>query len=165
MGLLLLHLVLSPRCIFCSTSSSRSGPGGYTQSTMTKRYLTGVILQGALNRISRFCSCGHNYALNCSGASAGACASWLTNPLDLAKLRLQVQRSAKARGEEGSAPFNYRHTAHALQEIATREGVRGLFRGSVARVLFHTPATAVTVSLVEQFKKVYLSMLSNDSES
>eukprot|EP01138_Halocafeteria_seosinensis_P015399 gb/GECG01015716.1/.p1 GENE.gb/GECG01015716.1/~~gb/GECG01015716.1/.p1 ORF type:complete len:323 (+),score=27.91 gb/GECG01015716.1/:1-969(+) len=100
-----------------------------------------------------------------SGASAGACASWLTNPLDLAKLRLQVQRSAKARGEEGSAPFNYRHTAHALQEIATREGVRGLFRGSVARVLFHTPATAVTVSLVEQFKKVYLSMLSNDSES
>lgn len=99
----------------------------------------------------------------CRGALAGACASWLTNPLDLAKLRLQVQRSARARGDASESPFNYRHTAHALKVIAQKEGVRGLFRGSTARVLFHTPATAVTVSLVEQFKKIYLSLLSSQN--
>lgn len=88
-------------------------------------------------------------SLVCSGL-AGSLASWITNPLDMAKLRMQVMRSAKATGQESH--FNYRNMLHGVWEIATHEGVRALFRGALARVMFHTPNTAIVMSLMEYLR-------------
>ena len=75
-----------------------------------------------------------------SSASAGALASFLTSPLDLAKLRLQVQRGQGTSGSnEGTA---YRGVADCLLRAYQRGGLRGLFRGAGARVLHFVPATS-----------------------
>jgi hypothetical protein len=39
-----------------------------------------------------------------------------------------------------------------MRTIWEREGVRGLFRGSVARVVFFCPCTAVTMGVYEYMK-------------
>lgn len=113
-----------------------------------------------------------------TASAAGSAASLVTNPLDLAKLRLQVQRgaaaaggaaasaaassSATAAGGSGSstpAPTAYRHTAHALATIVREEGPRALFRGAAARVAFHAPSTAITMTLFEQCKALITRLM------
>ena len=75
---------------------------------------------------------------------AGALASVITNPLDMAKLRLQVQR-----GGSSKRNYNYKHLLHAVIQIGKREGALALFRGSLARCLFHIPMTAISMSVLE----------------
>jgi len=41
---------------------------------------------------------------------------------------------------------------HAVWRIGTDEGVLALFRGTVARMMFHIPMTAISMSVVEQLK-------------
>lgn len=79
--------------------------------------------------------------------TAGAGASLLTNPLDLIKLRLQVQRGG---GE--STHTHYKGLGHGLTLLVKEEGARGLFRGAGIRIIFHTATTAITVSCFEQCK-------------
>jgi len=53
-----------------------------------------------------------------SAATAGAAASFLTNPLDLIKLRLQVQRAVTAAaGNAGSSPLPYRGVVDGLAYV------------------------------------------------
>ena len=76
-----------------------------------------------------------------SSASAGALASFLTSPLDMAKLRLQVER-----GRNQSTPSTattYQGIFDCLERAYIRGGIRnGLFRGAGARVLHFVPATS-----------------------
>jgi hypothetical protein len=86
-----------------------------------------------------------------SSASAGALASWLTSPLDMAKLRLQVQRGNNTadttayRGVWDCLVHSYRHQG----------GVHGLFRGAGARVLHFAPATTVTMTCYETSRSFF----------
>ena len=91
-----------------------------------------------------------------SGAVAGGMASLLTNPLDMAKLRIQVQRGNRT---SPAFQFNYRNIVHGVSEIARKEGPRGLFKGAGARIAFHAPATAITIALYEECKKLWLGLL------
>uniref|UniRef100_A0A7S0GQL7 Mitochondrial carrier protein n=1 Tax=Amorphochlora amoebiformis TaxID=1561963 RepID=A0A7S0GQL7_9EUKA len=82
-----------------------------------------------------------------TGASAGSIAALLTNPLDKAKLRLQVQRAQMAQGGKQAANrFYYRGFFDALWSIYSIEGAAGLFRGAGARVLFQAPSTAISIA-------------------
>jgi hypothetical protein len=87
-----------------------------------------------------------------TACSAGAAASLITNPLDMAKLRIQVQRGIAAQGD-GSG-FRYRNLLHALQTIVRDEGLLALFKGAGARMAFHAPATAITMTLFERAKQL-----------
>jgi solute carrier family 25 thiamine pyrophosphate transporter 19 len=97
-----------------------------------------------------------------SSAVAGGLASYLTNPLDIAKLRFQVQQagpvpaSASATNIEGNSII-YRGLIHATRDIYQQGGIRGLFRGAGARVLFHTPSTAITMAVYEECKTIWKS--------
>ena len=75
---------------------------------------------------------------------AGALASWLTAPLDLAKLRVQVYQGA-------TGPSFLR----ALVD-ASKAGPRGLFRGAGARVLFSAPSMGASMACFEQAKSLLL---------
>lgn len=74
-----------------------------------------------------------------SSSAAGAIASFLTSPLDLAKLRLQVQRGNIRSSVDG---ISYRGMIDCLQQTFRRGGVQELFRGAGARILHFVPATS-----------------------
>jgi hypothetical protein len=43
--------------------------------------------------------------------------------------------------------------ARLFRDIYSKQGLRGIFRGSLTRVLFHAPNTAITLTAYEQIKK------------
>jgi hypothetical protein len=113
------------------------------------------------------------YILLCS-ASAGAAASWITSPLDMAKLRLQVQRGAAVSNPNLSSasspptsssikasPNHYqpRGMIDCLSMVYKQDGFRGLFRGAGARVIHITPATIVMMTCFEQCRSFFSSIL------
>jgi len=83
---------------------------------------------------------------------AGAGASFLTNPLDLVKLRLQVQRGSKSSNSTNSNAFEYRHMMDGLVQIFKKEGVFALWNGSLARMCTHFPTVAIAMSVIEATK-------------
>lgn len=103
----------------------------------------------------------------CCGGVAGAIASWITSPLDLVKIRLQIQRAAAQNAAAVAASgvaaspdasplsrqfrieYTYRNSFDALQQIYRQTGVKGLFKGSCARMAFSAPAAALTVGLFD----------------
>lgn len=105
-------------------------------------------------------------AILLSSASAGALASWITSPLDMAKLRLQVTRGQIAtnalspHAASGGLPVVYRGVVHCLQEAYATAGIRGLFRGAGARILHFTPATTITMTSYETCRS-YVSKFIN----
>jgi len=101
------------------------------------------------------------YIVACS-ATAGAAASWITSPLDLAKLRLQIQRGSKYNKGTISTTIKYRGMLDCLSQIFKESGVRGIFRGAYARVLHFTPATMITMTCYEQFRQFYCNLLSSE---
>lgn len=86
------------------------------------------------------------------GATAGATASWLTSPLDLVKLRLQVDRAKWAQGHKASFGFNYSNVMHGFACVWREGGVRALWKGAMARVAFSAPSAAITISAFEWIK-------------
>lgn len=83
-----------------------------------------------------------------TSALAGSVASFITSPLDMAKLRLQVQRG-------GMSTTNYRNIGHGLREIFNEGGVALLWRGATARMAFHAPSTAISMTTFEMCKRYF----------
>lgn len=102
------------------------------------------------------------YLIACS-ASSGALASWITSPLDLAKLRLQVQRGALASSRDQpignvqnkSPAIVYNGMIDCLKHVYNQNGVRGLFRGSMARVIHFAPATTISMTCYEKCRSFF----------
>jgi hypothetical protein len=101
-----------------------------------------------------------------SSAIASAAASYITSPLDLVKLRLQIETI----GDESKMTVvgktaQVHETIQSWSELMQRtflkiyeeEGIRGLFRGASVRVLFHTPSAAMTMGLFEVWKSLLKS--------
>jgi hypothetical protein len=109
-----------------------------------------------------------HWALLCS-ASAGALSSWITSPVDMAKLRLQVTRGHAASASlvpnstnaSSKVTVAYRGVIHCLQDTYATSGVRGLFRGAGARVLHFTPATTITITCYETCRS-FISKIVSD---
>jgi len=95
-----------------------------------------------------------------SASFAASIAAWATNPLDLAKLRLQVQRerSKPLKSTLHYKNFNYTGTFDAISKIYRSEGIRGLYKGSCARMAFEAPNMALGISLFDVFKRLFSSM-------
>ena len=104
-----------------------------------------------------------HHLVACS-AGAGALASWLTSPLDMAKLRLQVQRGQAATTSNGrngtKQPQQYRGMLDCLSSAYKEAGIPGLFRGAGARVIHFAPATTITMTCYEKCRSFYADALS-----
>ncbi len=79
------------------------------------------------------------------GALAGVAAAGLTNPLDVAKTRLQTQHDTGKR---------YSGMVGALVTIAKEEGMSGLCRGMKPRVLLHSASSAIVWAVYEYMKRL-----------
>lgn len=78
-----------------------------------------------------------------AGAGAGMTAAALTNPLDVAKTRLQT------RSDIG---MHYRGMVNTLSYIWIHEGMQGLTRGIFPRMIFHSFSAAILWSAYEYLK-------------
>lgn len=85
----------------------------------------------------------------------------LTNPLDVAKVRIQVQRAQAsfAVSSGGSLEdakklghFGYKNLLHGLKLLFQQEGFGALFKGLSARLLMNTPQSAISMSLAETIR-------------
>jgi Mitochondrial carrier protein len=98
-----------------------------------------------------------------NSAAAGALASWLTSPLDMAKLRLQVQRGNLYSGYTGKGhvenPSHYSGMVDCLRQTFRDGGMKALFRGAGARVLHFAPATTVTMTIYESCRSFFAQVL------
>lgn len=120
---------------------------------LTRQHLSGRVDDNISNKFFPH-SNGHEipfqWIVLCS-AIAGAFASWLTSPLDMAKLRLQVQRGNAMRHIVDTSEHQAAYTGvvDCLRRSFREGGARGLFRGAGARVLHFAPATTVTMTAYE----------------
>ncbi|KAL6584134.1 hypothetical protein OROMI_003423 [Orobanche minor] len=73
------------------------------------------------------------------GGLAGGLSAYLTTPLDVVKTRLQVQGTAT----------RYNGWLDALYKVWHAEGVKGMFRGGIPRLVWYIPASALTFMAVE----------------
>ncbi|KAJ7956465.1 Mitochondrial carrier protein, expressed [Quillaja saponaria] len=73
------------------------------------------------------------------GGLAGGFSAYLTTPLDVVKTRLQVQGST----------LRYNGWFDAICSIWRSEGAKGMFRGSIPRITWYIPASALTFMAVE----------------
>lgn len=92
-----------------------------------------------------------------AGGVAGALASAVTTPLDVAKTLLNTQEpcpGAQAAQEvlPQTKPRPIVGVYNALQTIYKVNGISGFAKGLYARVLFTTPAAAISWSVYEFFK-------------
>jgi solute carrier family 25 iron transporter 28/37 len=89
----------------------------------------------------------------------GLMASFLTTPLDRIKTVLQIQQLQPTACERyGSCPKisstqERLEVRQAVKSILRQEGVRGLFKGSLPRMLSHTPAVAISWTTYETAKQ------------
>eukprot|EP00922_Rhytidocystis_sp_ex-Travisia-forbesii_P061106 GHVS01090610.1.p1 GENE.GHVS01090610.1~~GHVS01090610.1.p1 ORF type:complete len:353 (+),score=23.94 GHVS01090610.1:147-1205(+) len=90
------------------------------------------------------------------GSFAGALASWITTPLDVVKLRLQVQRGWAGSKASRRTEFLYEGFFQGLRKLFSEEGLRGAYRGSLIRSCYHTPATAITIATMERIRHFYM---------
>lgn len=72
-----------------------------------------------------------------SGGLSGIVATVLTQPLDVAKTRLQLQRSTPGVVDK------YRGVVHTLRTVAAEEGVRGLMKGVSPSILGLAPSLSL----------------------
>ena len=86
-----------------------------------------------------------------AGALAGGCARCVVAPLDVVKIRMQVQLEPTRTGAGGG---KYSGTAQALACIFREEGLRGLWRGTLPALLLWVPYTAVQFAALGQLNRV-----------
>mmetsp|Transcript_9776 Transcript_9776/g.26054 ORF Transcript_9776/g.26054 Transcript_9776/m.26054 type:complete len:344 (-) Transcript_9776:1-1032(-) len=90
----------------------------------------------------------------CCAAGSAAIAAAATTPLDVLKTRIQTQDDVTLRAISAASPQSGAPRAWSAAQAVVREsGLRGLFRGLSARVLWITPQTAITMTAFEAFKR------------
>ncbi|KAG5466984.1 hypothetical protein LSCM1_01162 [Leishmania martiniquensis] len=115
-----------------------------------------VPVQGGRNGSSKaelFSSVAFVVALG-AGAGGNVVASLLTNPLELVKTRMQVQRAVLHPSSAGTSTpalfsYNYRGLRDGLDTLAREEGIRGLWRGVGSRIAYTAPNAALTMGFFE----------------
>ncbi|KAF8420395.1 mitochondrial carrier domain-containing protein [Tirmania nivea] len=97
-----------------------------------------------------------------AGALSGMVAAFLTTPFDVGKTRIQVTQhtsppvdgpAAVRAGYGGGARHVYKSMPGLLHGIWREEGVRGLWRGCIPRMLKVAPACAIMISSYEVGKQ------------
>jgi hypothetical protein len=110
------------------------------------QFTTYEYMRTKLNPSGEYSPLSHSIA----GATAGAVASSITNPLDVAKTLLQTRGF-----NTDSAIRHISGLKEAFKLIYQREGPMGFSRGLKARVLCHVPSTAVAWTTYEFLKVAF----------
>ena len=90
----------------------------------------------------------HSNIVNClAGGGAGVVSAAITNPLDVARTRLQTQLDILS-----TRKYNNMH--HAVKILWKEEGMRGLTSGIYPRMIFHSTSAAICWVTYEYMKRI-----------
>ncbi|WJX27861.1 hypothetical protein P8452_16641 [Trifolium repens] len=91
-----------------------------------------------------------------AGAISGGISRTVTSPLDVIKIRFQVQleptSSWASLHRDLSKPSKYTGMFQATKDIFREEGLRGFWRGNVPALLMVMPYTAIQFTVLHKFK-------------
>ncbi|KAF6251378.1 mitochondrial substrate carrier [Scenedesmus sp. NREL 46B-D3] len=88
-----------------------------------------------------------------AGALAGAISRFMVGPLDVVKIRFQVQLEPISMQHSAKLPSHYTGFLNAFKTIVADEGIRGLWNGTVPGLLLTIPYTAVQFVALQQCKE------------
>lgn len=92
--------------------------------------------------------------------TSGLISSTITNPLDVVKVRMQVQRAEIKQGESlEQGRYGYRNIFHGLHLVYKNEGLIGYFRGCSARILYMSCQAALAFTVVDYCRGKILNHL------
>lgn len=92
--------------------------------------------------------------------SSGIIASVVTNPMDIVKVRMQVQRAELKKGETlEKGRYGYKNLFHGMVMVFRKEGTLGFFRGCYTRILYMTLQGALNVTAVDHIRNIILDGL------
>lgn len=93
-----------------------------------------------------------------AGIGASVLAKTSVFPLDTVRKRIQVQGPTRSRYVHKNIPdYGKLGTIGTLRVIATKEGMRGLYRGLTVSLFKAAPASAVTIWTYERVLKVLIN--------
>ncbi|PIA65575.1 hypothetical protein AQUCO_00100816v1 [Aquilegia coerulea] len=91
-----------------------------------------------------------------AGAISGGISRTFTSPLDVIKIRFQVQleptSSSPLLHKDGYRPSKYTGILQATKDIYRDEGLRGFWRGNVPALLMVMPYTAIQFTVLHKLK-------------
>src|SRR3990167_6841781 len=85
-------------------------------------------------------------------AVSGVAASVVTHPMDIVKVRMQVQRAENKGQPLEQGRFGYRNVFHGMAKLVRDEGPLALFKGLSARLLFGCVAIGLNFSVNDWVK-------------
>lgn len=90
-----------------------------------------------------------------SAGLSGIIASAITQPLDVIKTRLQTQEILRDMARDGAetTEVRYRGLVTTFASVLREEGVRGLYRGTLPRMVFAAPSAAMCWGTYDAVKK------------
>ena len=88
-----------------------------------------------------------SWVTTASGALAGGCARVCVAPLDVIKIRLQVQVESRGSGK-------YRGLIQAARVIVKEEGARAMWAGTIPALFLWVPYTAIQFTVLAKFRDV-----------
>ncbi|EMG46103.1 AGC1 Mitochondrial aspartate-glutamate transporter AGC1 [Candida maltosa Xu316] len=84
-----------------------------------------------------------------AGSSAGACQVIFTNPLEIVKIRLQMQGNTKNLSKPGEIPHKHMSASQIIKQL----GLKGLYKGASACLLRDVPFSAIYFPTYANLKK------------
>lgn len=93
-----------------------------------------------------------------AGMSAGACQVIFTNPLEIVKIRLQMQGGQSKKLVPGEIPHKHLTAGQIIKQL----GLKGLYRGASACLLRDVPFSAIYFPVYANLKKFLFNFDPND---
>ncbi|KAI3406045.2 AGC1 [Candida oxycetoniae] len=93
-----------------------------------------------------------------AGSSAGACQVIFTNPLEIVKIRLQMQGNTKNLSKPGEIPIKHLTASQIVRQL----GIKGLYKGASACLLRDVPFSAIYFPTYANLKKYMFGFDPND---
>lgn len=93
-----------------------------------------------------------------AGLTAGGCQVIFTNPLEIVKIRLQMQGNTKNLSKPGEIPHKHLNASQIIRQL----GLRGLYKGASACLLRDVPFSAIYFPTYANLKKHMFGFDPND---